>query len=58
MKYPFVIIKKVGDEWWYHGADKDLESASKVLFIWNRLLAQLLLMPALLKLKTSISLTN
>ena len=32
MKYPFVIIKKVGGEWWYHGADKDLESASKVLF--------------------------
>ena len=32
MKYPFVIIKKVDGEWWYHGADKDLESASKVLF--------------------------
>ena len=32
MKYPFVIIKKVGGEWWYHGADKDLDSASKVLF--------------------------
>lgn len=32
MKYPFVIIKKVDGEWWYHGADKDLDSASKVLF--------------------------
>ena len=32
MKYPFVIIKKVDGEWWYDGADKDLESASKVLF--------------------------
>lgn len=32
MKYPFVIIKKVYGEWWYHGADKDLDSASKVLF--------------------------
>lgn len=32
MKYPFVIIKKVDGEWWYEGADKDLESASKVLF--------------------------
>ena len=32
MKYPFVIIKKVGGEWWYHGADTDVESASKVLF--------------------------
>jgi hypothetical protein len=32
MKYPFVIIKKVDNEWWYHGADKDLDSASKVLF--------------------------
>lgn len=32
MKYPFVIIKKVDGEWWYHGADKDLNSASKVLF--------------------------
>ena len=31
-KYPFVIIKKVDGEWWYHGADKDLDSASKVLF--------------------------
>ena len=31
-KYPFVIIKKIDDEWWYHGADKDLDSASKVLF--------------------------
>ena len=32
MKYPFVIIKKVNGKWWYHGADKDLDSASKVLF--------------------------
>lgn len=32
MKYPFVIIKKVDGEWWYDGADKDLDSASKVLF--------------------------
>lgn len=32
MKYPFVIIKKVDGEWWYYGADKDLDSASKVLF--------------------------
>ena len=32
MKYPFVIIKKANGEWWYHGADKDLDSASKVLF--------------------------
>ncbi len=32
MKYPFVIIKKVDGEWWYHGADKDLNSASRVLF--------------------------
>lgn len=32
MKYPFVIIKKVDGEWWYHGADKDLDSASKALF--------------------------
>ena len=32
MKYPFVIIKKVDGEWWYHGADKDFDSASKVLF--------------------------
>lgn len=32
MKYPFVIIKKVDGEWWYHGADKDLDSASRVLF--------------------------
>lgn len=32
MKYPFVIIKKVDGEWWYEGADKDLDSASKVLF--------------------------
>lgn len=32
MKYPFVIIKKVDGEWWYEGADKDLESASRVLF--------------------------
>ena len=32
MKYPFVIIKKVDGEWWYHGAGKDLDSASKVLF--------------------------
>ena len=32
MKYTFVIIKKVDGEWWYEGADKDLESASKVLF--------------------------
>ena len=32
MKYPFVIIQKVDGEWWYYGADKDLDSASKVLF--------------------------
>lgn len=32
MKYPFVIIKKVDGEWWYEGADKDLDSASSVLF--------------------------
>ena len=32
MKHSFVIIKKIDDEWWYHGADKDLDSASKVLF--------------------------
>lgn len=32
MKYPFVIIKKVDGEWWYEGADKDLDSASRVLF--------------------------
>lgn len=32
MKYPFVIIKKVDGEWWYYGADKDLDSASRVLF--------------------------
>lgn len=32
MKYPFVIIKKVDGKWWYHGADKNLDSASKVLF--------------------------
>ena len=32
MKYPFVIIMKVNGEWWYYGADKDLDSASKVLF--------------------------
>ena len=32
MKYHFVIIKKVDGEWWYDGADKDLDSASKVLF--------------------------
>ena len=32
MKYPFVIIKKVDGEWWYEGADKDLVSASRVLF--------------------------
>ena len=32
MKYPFVIIKKVGKEWWYHGADKNLDSASRTLF--------------------------
>ena len=31
-KYPFIIIKKVDGEGWYHGADKDLDSASKVLF--------------------------
>lgn len=32
MKYPFVIIKKVDNEWWYHGADKDLDFASRTLF--------------------------
>lgn len=32
MKYTFVIIKKVDGEWWYEGADKDLDSASRVLF--------------------------
>ena len=32
MKYPFVIIKKVNNEWWYEGADKNLDSASKSLF--------------------------
>ena len=32
MKYTFVIIKKVDGEWWYEGADKDLDSASNVLF--------------------------
>lgn len=32
MKYRFVIIKKVDGEWWYEGADKDLDSASSVLF--------------------------
>lgn len=32
MKYPFVIIKKVDNEWWYHGADKDLDSASRTCF--------------------------
>ena len=32
MKYPFVIIKKVDKEWWYHGADKNLDFASRTLF--------------------------
>ena len=31
MKYPFVIIKQIDNEWW-QGADKDLDSASKTLF--------------------------
>lgn len=32
MEYPFVTIKKVDGEWWYHGADRDLHSASGTLF--------------------------
>ena len=32
MKYPFVTIKKVNGDWWYHGADKDLYTASRTLF--------------------------
>ena len=32
MKYPFVTIKKVDGDWWYHGADKNLDSASRTLF--------------------------
>lgn len=32
MKYPFVTIKQIDGEWWYHGADKDLHTASGTLF--------------------------
>lgn len=35
-KYPFVIIKKVDGEWWYHGADKNLHTASGTLFYMAR----------------------
>lgn len=36
MKYPFVTIKKVDGDWWYHGADKDLHTASGTLFYMAR----------------------
>ena len=36
MEYPFVTIKKVSGEWWYHGADKDLHTASGTLFYMAR----------------------
>lgn len=32
MTYPFVIIKEIDKEWWYQGANKTLDSASKTLF--------------------------
>lgn len=32
LKYPFVIIKQVDGEWWYHGADDSLDAASRTLF--------------------------
>lgn len=32
MKYHFVIIKKINDKWWYHGADRNLDLASRTLF--------------------------
>ena len=36
MEYPFVTIKKVDGEWWYHGADKNLHTASGTLFYMVR----------------------
>lgn len=36
MKYPFVTIKKVSGEWWYHGADRDLHTASGTLFYMTK----------------------
>jgi hypothetical protein len=36
MEYPFVTIKKVSGECWYHGADRDLHTASGTLFYMTK----------------------
>lgn len=36
MEYPFITIKKVDGSWWYHGADKNLHTASGTLFYMTR----------------------
>lgn len=36
MEYPFITIKKVDGSWWYHGADKNIHTASGTLFYMAR----------------------